>query len=103
MLSLVLLIASSVTAAVLPEKINNIQDDNSIDDCTLRSKSGLGNDINQNIPSCVPDNTLNYSCRCTKNTLTNANGSNVAGNVTIGNTSLSTSATGHEGDTTSEE
>ncbi|AXY75210.1 hypothetical protein D3H65_15000 [Paraflavitalea soli] len=101
-LGMVLMAASAVTAAVLPGRSNDLKQDNSADNATLRSQSGLGNDVNQNIVSCVADNTQNWSCHLSlAATLTNGNGSNNAGNVTVGNTSQSTSATGHEGDTTS--
>lgn len=101
LLGLVLLTVSSVATALLPKKSKDFKQANSADNATLCSESGMA--CGSGIPplSCVPDNTLNYSCHLTNPSLTGVR-SDLPPNGTIGNTSISWLGTGHAGDTTSE-
>ncbi len=59
-LGTILLAASAVTAAILPQRSNDLKVDGSADNATLRSQSGVGG--GGGALSCVADNTLNFSC-----------------------------------------
>lgn len=100
-LGMVLMAASAVTAAVLPEKSTDLKLANSANDATLRSQSGAGNDNNVGVLSCVADNDQVFSCHLSLDATFTGTPSEAAANFTGDNTSLSTAATGHAGDTTS--
>lgn len=90
-LGMVLLAASAVTAAVLPEKSSDMRQVNSANDGTLRSQSGAGSPDNDPIISCVPDQTQVWSCNMSTGTITTGSGvvSDDIGVNTNGNTSNS--------------
>jgi hypothetical protein len=99
-LGLVLMAASAVTAAILPTNTNKLQA-NSADNGTLRSQSGVGNDNNVPVVSCVADNAGDnvFSCHLTAGSSTGA-ASEAIGARTLGNTSDS-DGNRLNGDTTS--
>lgn len=98
-LGLVLLIASAVTAAILPNQSNNKEFINSADNATLISNSGLTPGAS-GIRSCVPDNAGDayFTCHLSSATVTGSASEGILV-VTVGNTSNSWNIS--PGDTTS--
>lgn len=98
LLSLVLMAASAVTAAVLPDKANG----KAPNDGTLRAFSatvaGADQDAAQAVISCIPDADTAYSCTATAatGTTTENTSRDGLGRNTVGNTSITADVAGEQ-------